>query len=420
MSVHELSTESWLGELETDEERKKRLRKARNRRLAAIMRIFGLIMTPLQEPAVPPPLPPVVEPDPHRRSRGGQGGSREVELAALPEAAVMDRLGRLAAATPNEAHAEAFVGALPTLAATLVPAAAPALVGAASQMASGMSSAARVLRESDQTRDLVCWLPTVARRTALRVGHQVARGHPVTPQTCTRILADTAMRVLSEAALEADTRMPQLSASARRQPRRRPAPATETKRSKTQPVRPARPSTTPSGGVAAHGRVAETRRILAAMRPPRWHRYGRTTAPIDPRLLELAKEARATQAGVSDTAFRQNNVATARVLVDGNVRYLSTGNTPGGGAHSEQWITAQIHALSHAGTRNVVLEQLYTERIPCRRTCGPFLRDRYPYAGIYYTTKAKGWAARVRELREAYGLRDWPRQQQRRRRLRIA
>lgn len=140
------------------------------------------------------------------------------------------------------------------------------------------------------------------------------------------------------------------------------------------------------------------------MRSPRWRRYGRTSGPIDPKLLELAKESRATQAGTSRDAFRTNNVATARVRVDGEVRYLSTGNTPGGGAHAEQWIDAQIHQLSRGG-RRVVLEQLYSERIPCTGTCGPFLRDRYPDAQVYFTTSARG-SARGRELREAYGLAD--------------
>src|ERR1700752_3657073 len=112
VSSLEMSTESSLDEFETDEERRKRLRKLRNRRLAVIMRIYALIHPPPTEPVLPPPPPPVVEVDPRRRRRGGQGGSREDERAALPEAAVMERLGRLAASTRSEADAEAYVGAL--------------------------------------------------------------------------------------------------------------------------------------------------------------------------------------------------------------------------------------------------------------------------------------------------------------------
>jgi Xanthomonas XOO_2897-like deaminase len=417
MSLHEISTEAWPAEAEINIDHIKHRLKHRVAELSLILRALGWV-PPKPDPYDLPKRPPVVEVDPDRRRRrrggqvgpppGGQGGSREDELAGLPEAWVMERLGQLAATTPNEAEAEAFVGALPTLAATLVPTAAPALVRAAPDMVSGLSTAASLLRQGRATRNLVQWLPTVARRTALRVGHQAARGRLVTPDICTRILADTAVQVLSKAALEAEIRARLPLAVAKRQERRQPALATRTKRfgrqSKKRPT-PAPPLTTRFGGAAGPSRADAARRILATMRPPRWHRYGRTTAPIDRRLLELAMEARATQAGVSDTAFRQNNVATARVRADGKVRYLSTGNTPGGGAHSEEWIDAQIHELSRGG-RQVELEQLYTERIPCRGTCGPFLRGRYPNAGVYYTTAAATSSARVKELREAYGLRD--------------
>lgn len=203
MSVYEMSAESWLGEAETDEDFKKRLRKLRNRRLAAIMRIFGLITQPLPGHALPPPPVVVVEPDRQKRGgQGGKGGSPETEFAARPEGAVMERLGSLAAATTREADAEAYVGALPMLAATLVPAAAPAIIGAAPVLIGGMSSAARILRESQATRDLVRSLPNVAHRTAQRIGRRANSGRPITPNRCARILADTAVEVLSEAALE--------------------------------------------------------------------------------------------------------------------------------------------------------------------------------------------------------------------------
>jgi hypothetical protein len=188
-----------LFELETDEELKKRLRKQRNRRLAAIMRIFSLITSPLPGPAVPPPPVVVVESD--RQKRGGQGGGRETEfeLAALPESEVMKRLGGLIALTENEADAEAYAGALPMLAAKLVPAAAPALTRAAPAMVGGISCAARILRKDEATRNLVRLLPNVAHRTALQVGQRASRGQPVSPNTCARILAETAVKVLREA-----------------------------------------------------------------------------------------------------------------------------------------------------------------------------------------------------------------------------
>jgi hypothetical protein len=201
MSVYEMSAESWLGEYETDADFKKWLRKQRNFHRAVIMRIFSTIATPLPGEALPPPTPVVVEPD--RQKRGGQGGSGgkgEPEFAALPEGAVMEHLGSLAAATTREADAEAYVGALPMLAATLVPSAAPAIIGAAPVLVGGMSSAARILRESQATRDLVRSLPNVAHRTAQRIGRRANSGRPITPTRCARILADTAVEVLSESA----------------------------------------------------------------------------------------------------------------------------------------------------------------------------------------------------------------------------
>ena len=158
MSAYEMAVESWLGESETGEEFRKRLRKLRNFRRAVILQIFSTITQPLPNDAIPPP--PVVVVQPERKDRGGQGGSREDEFATMPGAAVLQRVGRLAATVPREADAEAYAGALPMLAATLVPGAAPAIIGAAPVMVGGMSSAARILRKNPATRDLVRSLPT--------------------------------------------------------------------------------------------------------------------------------------------------------------------------------------------------------------------------------------------------------------------
>jgi Xanthomonas XOO_2897-like deaminase len=357
VSLLESPTRPWLPDGETDDERHKRLRKMRNLRLAAIMRIFGLIATPLPAPALPTSAP-VVEVDPRKRKNGGgQGGSREFS-DARPGESVMDHLGRLAASTPDEAEAEAYVGALPALAAASVPSASPALIGAVPEFVTGMSTAARILRQHVATRGLVTYLPAVARRATLRINRRAAAGRHVTPELCSRMLAETAVEVLSEAAPEAP------------------------------------------GGAATLGRLDAVRRTLAKMRTPIWHRYGRTTAPIDPRLLQRAKLMRAAHAGVSDKAFREYNVAVARVRVDGKIRYLSTVNTPTG-LHAEQWIYARVHALGKPP--RVVLEQLYTERIPCFKECGPLMRDKFPHASVYFTTAAPG-PARGRQLRRAYGL----------------
>ncbi|MGE2736330.1 HNH/ENDO VII family nuclease [Mycolicibacterium vaccae] len=211
---------------ETDEERAARIRKQRNRRLAAIMRIFGLIATPLPDVALPPPLPPVVEVDRDRRKPGGQGGSRESE--------VMNRLGRLATSTRDDAESDAYIGALPSLATTMVPWAAPALRTALPALASRLCCAAAILRESPETRPLIRTLPVVALRTAEQVGRDARRGRPVTTDRCVRVLADTAHRELSRAALDAEA----------------PPPGGRARiyiHARTKPVRPARLLTTPSG-----------------------------------------------------------------------------------------------------------------------------------------------------------------------------
>ena len=64
-------------------------------------------------------------------------------------------------------------------------------------MVRGMASAARVLRESEAGRALVQWLPVVERHAALQVG-DLARGRPVPPDVCARILAESAVGVLTE------------------------------------------------------------------------------------------------------------------------------------------------------------------------------------------------------------------------------
>lgn len=206
---------------DTDEERKARMRKQRNRRLAAIMRIFALIATPLPDKALPPPSPPVVEVDRDRRRPAGAGGRRESE--------VMSRLGRLAASTRDDAESDAYIGALPGLAATMIPAAAPALPA----LTTRLRGAAMILRQSPETRPLIRSLPVVALRTAEQVGRDARRGRPVTTDRCIRVLADTAHRELSRAALAAE------------------APAAKRTRiylhARTKPVRPARLLTTPSG-----------------------------------------------------------------------------------------------------------------------------------------------------------------------------
>lgn len=215
-----------MSPVDLDQERRARLRKQRSRRLAAIMRIIGLITAPLPDEALPPPLPPVVESDPSRRRRGGQGSGRESE--------VLNQLGRLAADTTDEAESDAYVGALPGLAASLVPSAGPALRAALPALIDGMRCAATVLRSCPETRPLISALPAVVRRTAERVGRDALLGRPVAPHHCVRVLAESAREELVRATFEAEapppTKRPLVYVHAR-----------------TTPIRPARLLTTPSG-----------------------------------------------------------------------------------------------------------------------------------------------------------------------------
>ena len=134
---------------------------------------------------------------------------------------------------------------------------------------------------------------------------------------------------------------------------------------------------------------------------------GRYTAnvPIDRRLLERAREIRATQ-GIRPEDFRNINVAVARVSIDGKLDYLDAGNIPARtfgarrGLDSEQVILAQIHELKRRG-KKVILEQLYSERIPCP-DCTNKLNHEYPNTAIFYTVRElRGRAA---ALMRAYGL----------------
>jgi len=159
------------------------------------------------------------------------------------------------------------------------------------------------------------------------------------------------------------------------------------------------------GSITKKGETIETaiersRQILATMKIPRAARL-RGSSGIDPQpLLSLARDVRATQVGVSYQAFKRYNVATARVRVNGKIEYLDSGSFPSS-AHSEEWIHSQIRELRK--TNHVVLEQLYSERIPCHGRCGPLLSHEYPDADIFYSTTKRSDTA-ASELMYQYGI----------------
>ena len=137
---------------------------------------------------------------------------------------------------------------------------------------------------------------------------------------------------------------------------------------------------------------------------------GRYTAilPIDRKLLETGRDIRATQAGIRPEDFREFNVAVARVRIDGRLEYFDAGNIPGKafgasrGLDSEQLILTQLHELKKQ-RKTVILEQLYSERIPCK-DCQDKLNHEFPNAAVYYTVPEMRGQSRGEALMRAYGV----------------
>ena len=134
-------------------------------------------------------------------------------------------------------------------------------------------------------------------------------------------------------------------------------------------------------------------------------------AKLDQTLVATARELRATQAGVRLEDFSRTNIAVARVRIDGEVHYLDAGNIPASlvgaqrGYDSEQLIVTQAVELRKQG-REVRIEQLYSERIPCV-TCKEMLDTHFPDATIFYTvpeSRRLGEITRGEALMRAYGL----------------
>lgn len=123
-------------------------------------------------------------------------GDLEFESASSPAAEVrlMEHLAAMAAQTESESEAEAFLGALPALAARLAPAAArwvPELTKRAVQVG-------RQLWNSPAARPYVQALPHVVRRTTADVAGRYSRGAPVSVDLVTRRFAHHASRALRD------------------------------------------------------------------------------------------------------------------------------------------------------------------------------------------------------------------------------
>lgn len=148
------------------------------------------------------------------------------------------------------------------------------------------------------------------------------------------------------------------------------------------------------------------------------HGVAGTIEEFDARLVRMARETRATQAGVGLGDFSRTNIATARIRhgPDGPVEYLANANMPGSslglerGFDSEQLIIQRVVDLRKVN-KSVTLDQLYTERKPCP-ACWALLKEHFPNAKVYYTVPTSGRLrmygdlSRGRALKRAYGLLD--------------
>lgn len=131
---------------------------------------------------------------------------------------------------------------------------------------------------------------------------------------------------------------------------------------------------------------------------------------IDNALLDRAVNERSHNAGTSLEAFRHYNVAIIKAQVDGRTTFLEAGNFPqryGGLMHSEEYLISQVHELG--GNDNVVVEQIYSERIPCWQNCMPKIRENWPHADVFYTVRSRIHIgpmemSKARQLMVSYGV----------------
>ena len=105
---------------------------------------------------------------------------------------MMNHLANLAANSQTEAEAEAFLGAIASLASKAIPfvsKVAPTLIRGASKIGS------RLLK-SPQSRRLIRTIPSIMEGTVKSIANQAARGGSVNSQTAARALAANTSRVL--------------------------------------------------------------------------------------------------------------------------------------------------------------------------------------------------------------------------------
>ncbi len=141
-------------------------------------------------------------------------------------------------------------------------------------------------------------------------------------------------------------------------------------------------------------------------RPQPWRHQDDFTP--DPRMVEEARAYR-VEKGLLNQASMNRNVAVAKVKVDGEVIFLKEANQPfpggGGSLHSEEALAIQIRELRQQG-KQVEVEELFTERIPCTETggCRRVITSEMSGANVFFWTTGSTSKSKAADLATIYGL----------------
>ena len=123
----------------------------------------------------------------------------EYEYEATPMSEyeiVMENLAYRAAHSESEAEAEAFLGALASMATRLIPSAAKAITSVAPSLVRGVARMGSALHKNPTTRQLLQTAPTILKGTVRTLANQVEQGKPLSSTTALRALAGNAANVL--------------------------------------------------------------------------------------------------------------------------------------------------------------------------------------------------------------------------------
>lgn len=129
------------------------------------------------------------------------------------------------------------------------------------------------------------------------------------------------------------------------------------------------------------GKIKEIARL--PVRVAQLARQTTKTAKIDARLLQEAWKYR-YGVGAAEEAFYRNFMS-ARINVDGEIHYLTALNVPDSAWHSESHLLDLVHEIrtKSGGAKNVRVEQVLTERIPCAN-CTRMLDEQFSDTQIFY------------------------------------